>query len=172
MSTMLKPSQLSHELRIEDTDELNRRRWIVGLSLFGTVMAQIVSLYQVGVIKRLPDPPIEIFDSSKVDASNYAYKRFDVPDGVIMLVSYGFTAWLAAAGGKNRAAQQPLYPIATGLKTLADTGLALQLATEEYAENKKLCIYCQLATAASVLSAILAFPEMIAGIRTLVSRRD
>jgi hypothetical protein len=40
--------------------------------MMGTVAAQLVSLYQTGVLRTLPDPPIPVFDSPKVDASNYA----------------------------------------------------------------------------------------------------
>jgi hypothetical protein len=49
--------------------------------MLGSAVAQIVSLYQTGIIKKLPDPPIPIFDSDKVDASDYAYKRMNSPDG-------------------------------------------------------------------------------------------
>jgi hypothetical protein len=59
---------LSEELRNGSNPDLNRRRWIIGLSMLGSAVAQIVSLYQTGIIKKLPDPPIPIFDSDKVDA--------------------------------------------------------------------------------------------------------
>ena len=156
----MNPRQLSHELRQGETADLSRRRWIVGLSMVGASMAQLVSIYQTGIISHLPDPPLSIFDSSRVDASNYAYKRYNSPDGPAMLVNYGLTSWIAAAGGKNRAKQNPSLPLMMGAKVLLDAGLALKLGQEEWAENKALCAYCQVATLCSLASVALAVPEV------------
>ncbi|WP_102128382.1 vitamin K epoxide reductase family protein [Deinococcus planocerae] len=152
------PTQLSRELRQAHTPDLQRRRWIVGLSLLGVAMGQIVSLYQTGILKDLPDPPGP-FDSARVDASDYAYKRLMTPDALMMVVNYGVTAWLAAAGGKDRASDLPLLPVAMGLKIAGDALTSLELGREEWAQNKALCVYCQVATVASLASVVLAFPE-------------
>lgn len=164
------PTQLSRELREARTPDLHRRRWIVGLSLLGVAMGQIVTLYQTGVIRRLPDPPLPVFDSSRVDASDYAYKRMNTPDAVMMIVSYGATAWLAAAGGKDRASETPLLPLAMGLKVLGDVAVAAELGREEWQENKALCTYCQVATIASLISVPLAFPETRRAVQKLLGR--
>ena len=164
----MNPTQLSHELRQSTTPHMQRRRWIIGLSLLGTAMGQIVSLYQTGIIKDLPDPPIGPFDSARVDASNYAYKRFETPDALMMIVNYGLTAWLAGAGGKGRVETQPLLPVAMALKTLIDSGTAVKLGFEEWGENKALCVYCQVATVASLASVALAVPEALEGLRNLI----
>lgn len=164
------PTQLSRELREAVTPDLTRRRWIVGLSLLGTVAAQIVTLYQVGIIKHLPDPPLRVFDSARVDASEYAYRRLNTPDALMMLASYGVTAWLAGAGGKDRATSAPWLPIAMGLKVLGDTATAVELGREEWQENKALCAYCQLATVASVASLALAVPEVRRAAQVLLKR--
>ena len=164
------PTQLSRELREAVTPDLTRRRWIVGLSLLGTVAAQVVTLYQVGIVKNLPDPPLKIFDSARVDASDYAYRRMNTPDALMMLVSYGVTALLASAGGKDRAASAPWLPIAMGLKVLGDTATAVELGREEWQENKALCAYCQLATVASVASVALAIPEVRRAAQALLKR--
>jgi uncharacterized membrane protein len=165
----MNPQKLSQELREAQTPELNNRRWIIGLSLVGTVMAQAVTLYQTGLIKRLPDPPLPLIDSNKVDASNYAYKRLDTPDAVMMLINYGFTIWLAAAGGKDRATQNPILPIALATKTLTDSAGALELGREEWAENKALCFYCQIATLCSLASLALSIPEALKAWKNLKS---
>ncbi len=156
----VKPSQLSRELRTGQSAELNNRRLIVGLSLIGVGMAQIVSLYQVGIIKHLPDPPLDVFDSDKVDASDYAYKRFGTPDGFLMLMSYAATATLAGAGGEKRSQTHPLVSLAMGAKIALDLLSAAELAREEWQDNKKLCAYCQTATLASIGSLWLAWPEI------------
>ena len=78
------PTQLSLELRHGQSPDLKRRRWIIGLSLLGVAAGQMVSLYQTGIIKHLPDPPLDVFNSDKVDASDYAYKRMDTPDALLV----------------------------------------------------------------------------------------
>lgn len=165
------PTQLSLELRYGKSPDLNRRRWIIGLSLLGVAAGQIVSLYQTGIIHHLPDPPVGPFDSDKVDASDYGYKRLDTPDALPMIVTYGLTACLAGAGGLHRASKQPAIPVAMGLKTLFDTVTTLKLGQEEWKENKALCFYCQVASVASVASLALALPEAVKGLRKLLGRR-
>ena len=137
----MEPKQLSEELRKGQNPDLTRRRFIVGLSFLGATMAEAVSMYQVGIIDHLPDPPIPGFDSSKVDASDYAYRNFDTPDGFMMLANYSITALLAGAGGQDRATQAPFLPIAMAAKILFDSILALKLAQTEWKENEALCAY-------------------------------
>ncbi|KAF3888145.1 MULTISPECIES: vitamin K epoxide reductase family protein [Nostocales] len=168
----MEPNQLSQELREGNNPHMTRRRWIIGLSTLGGSMGQIVSLYQTGIVKHLPDPPVPVFNADKVDASNYAYSRFNSPDGPIMVLNYALTAWLAAAGGLDRARRNPLLPIAMGVKILLDTVVSAELAREEWAENKAFCEYCQVATVCSIASLVLAAPEVLAATRVLLSRRD
>lgn len=167
----MKPKVLSQQLREQHTPDLDRRRAIIVLSMIGAGAAQIVSLYQTGVIDHLPDPPIAIFDSDRVDASDYAYRRMDIPDGFLMLITYGVTAALAAAGGKDRAERQPLLPVLMGGKIAYDVMTALKLGQEEWAENKALCAYCQAATVASVVSLVIALPEALKAAQRLFNRR-
>lgn len=167
----MEPKQLSLELRKGQNPDLTRRRFIVGLSMLGATMAEAVSLYQVGVIEELPDLPIPGIDSNKVDASDYAYRNFDTPDGFMMLANYSITGLLAAAGGANRATQAPFLPIAMAAKTLFDSVLALRLARIEWKENEALCAYCQVATLCSLASFILAIPEANTALQVLLGKR-
>ncbi len=168
---MTSPARLSDELRNASSPDLRRRRWVVGLSLLGSAIGQIVALYQVGIVKRLPDPPGRLFDSTRVNASTYAYKRLQMPDAVLMIGTYAATAALAAAGGKDRAARTPWLPVALAAKTLFDVGTNLKLAREEWQVNGALCAYCQTASALSLASAALAVPEGVRGAGALLRRR-
>ncbi|HEY9691479.1 MAG TPA: vitamin K epoxide reductase family protein [Oculatellaceae cyanobacterium] len=169
----MEPQQLSQELRQGQNPHMSRRRAIIGLSMLGGSMGQLVTLYQTGIINHLPDPPgQQIFDADRVDASNYAYSRFESPDGPIMVLTYAITAWLAAAGGLDRARTNPLLPIAMGIKILVDCVTNVELAREEWSENKAFCEYCQVATVASFASLVLAAPEIMAAVRTLLGQRD
>jgi uncharacterized membrane protein len=89
-----------------------------------------------------------------------------------MAVNYAITAWLASAGGLDRARRNPLLPIAMGIKLVLDSAVAAELAREEWSENKAFCEYCQVATFCSFVSLIIAAPEVIAATRTLLGRRE
>ncbi len=157
---ILPPHQLSRELRLGHLPDLQRRRWTVGLSFGGAVIGMVVSAYQSGLLKKLPDIlPGKIFDAEQVDASDYAYKRLQTPDGFLMVLTYAATAALAAAGGQYRAKRQPILPIAAAAKAWSDLVTCLVLAREEWAENRALCSWCQLATAISATTAMLAMPK-------------
>ncbi|MDX2163069.1 MAG: vitamin K epoxide reductase family protein [bacterium] len=164
---MTPPKELSYELRTVKNPHMQRRRWIMGLSLVGAAMGQIVSLFQMGIVKRLPDPPVRIFNSTKVDASAYAYRFFDMPDAPLMIINYGLTAAFASAGRAGRARLQPILPVLMAVKIAGDVVVDLELAREEWAENKALCFYCQTATVISLISLVLALPEALEGLRHL-----
>ena len=159
------PRQLSLELRRGVDPDLTRRRWIIGISLLGTLAGQVVALYQTGIIRRLPDLPMEPFDSNEVSASNHASQRMQTPAALPMIVSLGLTACLAAAGGINRARTHPALPIALGVKTLVDVATTAELGREEWKENRALCAYCQATTLGTIVSAVLALPEALKAMR-------
>ena len=165
------PSQLSRELRTGSGPDLRRRRKVLGLSMVGAAAGIVVSLYQTGLLKHLPDPPPKkLFDSDKVDASDYAYKRAQTPDGLAMLVTYGVTALLAGAGGEDRARTLPWLPIALAAKVAGDVATNMKLAREEWAENEAFCAYCQTANLASLASLPLVLPEAAKALRRLLGR--
>ncbi len=165
---VLPPAQLSHELREETSPDLARRRWAIGLSFAGVLIGKVVGAYQTGIIKRLPDIlPGRIWDAEKVDASDYAYKRMQMPDAPLMIVTYGMTAALAAAGGKDRARQNPALPIAAAAKAGLDLATCLKLAREEWQENKAFCSWCQMATLISAATLALSLPEAMKAARQI-----
>lgn len=162
------PARLSAELRTANTDDMTRRRWALGLSFAGAAIGMIVGAYQTGMLKRLPDIlPGSLFDAEKVDASDYAYKRMQTADGLLMIVTYAVTATLAGTGGANRAEEQPaLALVATG-KAAADVALNLKLAAEEWTDNKALCSWCQVASLLSLATLGLLLPEGLRAARAL-----
>lgn len=89
-----------------------------------------------------------------------------------MVVNYALTAWLASAGGLDRARRNPLLPIAMGIKLVLDGVVSAELAREEWSENKAFCEYCQVATVCSFASLVLAVPEVITAVRALLGHRD
>jgi hypothetical protein len=65
------------------------------------------------------------------DATAYAYERLPTPAAFMMLATYAVTAWLAGAGGSDRARAEPLLPLGMGAKTLYDLATTLMLGREE-----------------------------------------
>jgi uncharacterized membrane protein len=168
----LSPQQLSSELRTADTPELRRRRWLLGLQLVGVAAGGIVGLYQMGILKRLPDYPSRLFDATRVDASEYGYKHLQAPDALMMIAQYAATAILVGVGGKDRARDLPAVPIALTAKAAFDVLTNLYLAREEWKYNQALCGYCQTATVASVASLFLSIPEARQALQVLRNRTD
>lgn len=148
---MASPAQLSRTLRESGDDFVRLRRWVA---------------YQMGLVRRLPDPAEGVFDATKVDASSYAYKRLQTPDGLLMLATYAVTAILAGAGGADRARAAPWLPLAASAKAGYDVATNLQLFLEEWRSNGKLCQYCLAAKAASWISALLTLPEALAALQS------
>ncbi len=79
---MMEPQQLRKEIKEANTPELQKRRAVIIASLAGIASMTAVTLLQTGILKRLPDPPVDNFDSDKVNSSDTAY-RFGLPDGAI-----------------------------------------------------------------------------------------
>lgn len=156
---LLGPKELSIQLRTERSPELRRRRWMLGLQLVGVAAGSIVGLFQMGILKRLPDLPSRWFDATRVDASEYGYKYLQVPDALLMIANYAGTAILVGIGGKDRARYLPAAPLALTAKALADVATNLFLARQEWKYNKAFCGYCQSATIASLATVLLSLPE-------------
>ena len=109
------PRQLRAELQTGDTPYLRRRRGIIRLSLLGMASMTAVSLLQTGILRHLPDPPLESFDSDKVNSSDTAY-ALGVPDGTLSLASLAANIPIAAYGGAARAQDSPWVPVAAAAK--------------------------------------------------------
>lgn len=87
----------------------------MGAGAMGTVAA-----YQNGLIRRLPEPSLPMFDADKVDASGEAFDMLRTPDASLGLLSYAATLALAGKGSKNRFRDTPVVPIALAGKVLLD----------------------------------------------------
>ena len=129
-----------------------------------------IALYQMGVIKHLPEPPLSGLDADKVDGSEEAYSHLQMGDAFIGLGSYAATMGLAAMGPKNRAKTQPWIPLALATKAGADAAQAAKLTYDQFAKHKAACMWCLLAAAATFVTAALAIPEARAATRNLQDR--
>ena len=133
--------QLRRELQNSNKSDLNLRRGVIGLSLVGMAAMTAVTLFQTGVIKHLPDPPIDGFDSDKVNSSDTAY-ALRVPDGALSLASLAANIPLAAFGGENRASDAPLIPLAAAAKATVEAAVAGWYFYQMPTKEKAWCGYC------------------------------
>ncbi|MBV9768403.1 MAG: hypothetical protein JOZ32_02430 [Bryobacterales bacterium] len=62
--TELAPEELSQDLREGSSTFLKHRRAIVGLSLFSAGVMGGITLFQMGVFKKIPEPPSPLFDTA------------------------------------------------------------------------------------------------------------
>ncbi len=163
----MRPEELSRQLREGSHEFLARRRKVAGLALTAAGSMGLISLYQLGVIKHLPDPPLPGFDSDKVDAAPEAYSWFQTPDGPIGLGSYAATLGLAAMGGENRAAERPLIPLALAAKVALDALQAGKLTVDQVKDHRALCVWCLVAAGATFAAVPQVIPEARAALHHL-----
>ena len=151
-------SRLRKELLEAEGGDLWRRRAIAALSALGAVDFSIISLYQIGLVKHLPDPPLDIFDSDRVNAAKDAY-RMGFPDGPLGMLSYAAGVWLASIGGANRAEKTLVWPILLAAKAAADAAGAAYYLRNMVAVQRKACGYCLLGAAVNFAVLGLSLPE-------------
>lgn len=153
-------------LRNDYSDDLDRRRKVIGLSALGLVDFSIISLYQTGVIKSLPDLPFEVFDSNKVNASEDAY-RFGAPDAPISAVAYAAIMVLASAGGDEKTGRKPVLDVALGATVAGNAVGAIFYLYKMIFEQKKICLYCVTGAAINIASAIIIAPTVLKSVKRL-----
>ena len=164
------PADLSRQLRTGTGGFLEHRRGILGLTLAATGSMGVISLYQMGVIQHLPEPPLPGLKADEIDASEEAYQWLSTPDGPVGLLSYAATAVLASIGGAGRARRNPWLPLALLAKLGADAAQAAFLTREQWTKHRAFCSWCLLAAGATFGALALAMPEAKAAARQLAAR--
>lgn len=140
---------------------LKRRRAIAGLSIFSCTVLGGIALFQLGVIKHLPGPPLPGFEPEEVHGSREAYAHFGVPDAFLGMASYAVTACLAAMGPGDRWRRDRWIPVAMAAKTSLDAAMAGKLVTEEAVKFRKFSLRSLLIAAATFTALPLALPEAL-----------
>lgn len=164
----IQPEKLSEDLRETQGDEfLDNRRKMTALSLFNIAMMGVISLYQMGVIKKMPEPAIPGLDAEKVNGSAQAYELFSTPDAVLGLGSYAATLGLCAMGSSNRSKTLPLIPLVLLLKATFDAAASAKLSYDQPTKYKAACLYCIGGALATFAVVPLAWPEARAAWDTL-----
>lgn len=134
-------SSVRHQLRKGKSKSLRRRRTIALLSVFGILDFIVISLYQIGVIRHMPDVPGKIFDSDKANGSKDAYVM-GVPDGPISLFLYALNIVLASAGGSRTSGRHPIFDILSGGVIFGSVLGGIHYMLNMIFKQQKACVYC------------------------------
>ena len=151
-------ARLRDDLQNGTSENLSRRRKIIGLSLIGMAAMTAVSLLQTGIVKHLPDPPLESFDSDKVNSSDTAY-ALGTPDGALSLASLAVNIPIAAFGDDRRAEETPLVPLAAAGKAVVEAAVAGWYFYQMPTKEKAWCGYCIAGALTNLGIAALTLPE-------------
>ena len=162
--------RVSNDLRRGTGELLDRRRRTAALSLLAAGAMGAVAAYQNGVVRRLPEPPLPVFDAEKIDASGEAYQLLRTPDASLGLLSYAVTLALAGMGSKDRFRDTPIVPLALAGKVLFDALGGLYLTAEQATKHRKFCSWCLTASVASLVMVPQVIPEARLALRHLRKR--
>ncbi len=150
--------KINREERRAQRSDSRRRKAIIAVSLVGMGAMTAVSLLQLGFVKHLPDPPLESFDSDKVNLSETAFP-LGIPDGVLSLGGFAANIPFALTGGERRAQEQPLIPLLHAGKSAIEALVAAWYFYQMPTKEKAWCGYCIVGAFASWSVAALTLPE-------------
>lgn len=166
----LRPAQLSSALRDSCAPGMRERRWIVGLAAFSGMVMSGIGLFQMGIIRRMPEPRGRWFDARRINGSAQAYSILHTPDALLGAMSYAATACLAGASDPDRAQTAPWIPIAMEAKLAADAALAARMTVAQWARYRAFCFWCILSAGATFAAAALGAREAAVALRTMRRR--
>ena len=160
-------AELQQAWQKDRSRSLERRRWIARLCALGLVDSAAMAMKQMGVVKHLPDLPLESFDSDGVVGSRAAY-ALGLPDAPLGALSYALTLALAGIADTATHRRSPWWGVLLGAVVaggaLGAIGYGLDMAFVE----KKACAYCIPALLLSLGIVPFAVPEVAGAIRRLL----
>jgi uncharacterized membrane protein len=137
---MGKNKSVIDKIRKNKSTAAENRRNIAAMAALGLADFSLISLLQMGYFKKLPDIPVKVFDSEKVNTSKDAV-ILGMPDGVISLGAYAATMFLATAAIRFKK-QSRLLDVALGGIVLGQAIGAAQYLYKMVFVQKKICVYC------------------------------
>lgn len=149
------------KIRKSASAKADYRRQIAALSAAGLLDFTVISLYQLGVIKKLPDLPGPLFDSNKVNASKDAQVA-GLPDAPVSLALYAANLVLASGAIRSKKRGNAFDWLLAGSLVGQAAGGAYYLYNMTTVQ-KKVCLYC-------VTGALLNFATLVPLSRLLLKR--
>ena len=164
------PDALRRYLQDGSDGELARRRGTIVLSLIGIAAMAATTLLQMGVVKRLPDPPGN-FDTRKVNSAEEAYS-YGGPDSPIAITGHGANMILASLGGAAREQRHPWLPLLATLVAAAQAKTAARYLLYTMPKvDRAWCPYCIVDALTHFATVALTLPDAARAARRLVGRQ-
>jgi hypothetical protein len=149
---------------------LEQRRRTAVLQTGAAATLSVVGLYQFGVLRSVPEPPLPGLDADAVDAAGEAYTVLKTPDSSLGIASAGVSLVLAGMGGARRHEEQPWIPLVLLAKSLVDAAGGVYLFAEQLSKHKRICSWCTMTAALLVATVPTVLPEARAAVRAWRSR--
>lgn len=160
MESILSPVQ---KIRKRSNARAENRRNIGLLSAIGLLDFVPISLYQLGIIRHLPDLPGKIFNSDYVNASKEA-QIMGMPDGPVSLLMYAANMVLVSGALKRKKKRNMFDYLIAGNALGQAAGGAYYLYTMA-AKEKRVCVYC-------VTGALINFATLVPLYRLFSSKNS
>ena len=150
------------KVRKRSSPAAENRRNIGLLSAIGLIDFVPISLYQLGVIRHLPDFPGDLFDSDYVNASREAQVA-GIPDGPVSLLMYAANLVLAGEALKKKK-KRNVFDYLLAANSIGQAAGGAYYLYNMATEQKKICPYC-------VAGALINFATLVP-VYKLFSRKN
>lgn len=165
------PRELRRQVRGDESRNMRLRRATVAVSLVGIATMAATTLLQMGLVRRLPDPPVGNFDSGKVNLSDEAFS-YGGPDSPINIMAHAFNLVAASTGGPDRARTHPWLPLLAALLELPQSLVAAKyLLYQMPYVDEAWCPYCIADALTHFATLGLVLPEAVEAAETLLPAR-
>lgn len=165
------PGHLREQMLHDRSALMQLRRGAVAVSLLGIAMMTATTLLQAGIIRRLPDPPIDGFDTKKVNTSDEAYS-YGGPDSPINVLMHAANLVLATTGHADRARRHPWLPLLAAAVELPQSVVAAKYLFYQMPKvDRRWCPYCIVDALTHFATLALVLPEAVKAGRNLWGRR-
>ncbi len=134
------PGNIITTLRLDSSIAMDNRRYITALSALGLLDFGLMSLFQMGALRKLPDLPLGIVESEKVISSKDA-AILQLPDAVIALNLYAANFLLVALASVQKKHSR-IYDLLLSGVVAGNAAGALYFVLNMIFVQKKACIYC------------------------------
>lgn len=143
--------------QMRESERMRNRRAIAALALTAAAPLGLVALWQVGVIKKMPEPKHPLFDAEKVNGSAQGYSKLQMPDAILGVGSMIATMSLAAIGPPRRA--RFLTQMLTA-KIALDVTTSAKLTIDQWTKYRSFCLWCLISAAATFAMIPFAWNEI------------
>ncbi len=165
------PERMKEQMLHDRTALMQLRRGAAAVSLLGIAMMAATTLLQTGIVRRLPDPPLDSFDTRKVNTSNEAYS-YGGPDSPINVLMHALNLVLATTGRADRARRHPWLPLLAAAVELPQSLVAAKYLFYQMPKvDRRWCPYCITDALTHFATLALVLPEAVKAARGVWARR-